>query len=520
MVKKAMYQKILQLKLQGCPRTTIAEKLNIDRKTVRKYWNMSEERFRKRRQSYLCREKSFASYKDEILAIYKNNDFERLPMSSVYDYLEELYGNLPGTEKTLRNYLHHLHITDQLEFCSPRRCYKKVAEQPYGKQLQVDFGKYRTKSRCNLYIFAAVLASSRYKYVRFQSRPFTTLEVIAHLLACFDYLGGMPEELVIDQDSVLVVAENHGDIIYTKEFSSFIEEMSLKMYVCRKADPESKGKIENVIKYVKYNFLASRDFEEVEEANNSLSAWLKRRANGKLSQATRRVPAEMFEEERAHLRPIRNSIFRKDSLKGREERQVDDKSFISVCGSQYSVPTKYKNKMVEIYKTKKSLFIFDIRMGDQLYCHAVSLIPGQKVLAREHFRRKENSSRELKQEVLGQFSFSSWQSFAEHNFKAFPRYVRDQCLLSRKYFDEKTDPVFLEEAVKFCLSNKTYSMKDLADTYRFYKSWVDDDDEECEKEDIVPIQWGNQTAHKQITVAKRDLHEYTALLKSSTGGQS
>ncbi len=517
MVNKAMYQKILQLKLQGCPQTVIAEKLNVDRKTVRKYWNMSEEQFRKRRQSYVSREKSFASYKDEIFEIYKNNDFERLPMSSVYDYLEELCGSLPGTEKTLRNYIHHLHVTNRLEFRTRQRCYEKVAEQPFGKQLQVDFGQYKTKSRCDLYIFSVVLASSRYKYVRFQSRPFTTLEVILHLLDCFDFFGGMPEELVIDQDSVLVVAENHGDIIYTKAFSSFIEEMSLKMYVCRKADPESKGKIENVIKYVKYNFLASRDFTDVEEANSSLSAWLKRRANGKLSQATKRIPAEMFEEERAHLRPLRNSIFRKDSLKGREERQVDDKSFISVWGSQYSVPTKYKNKVVEIYNTEKSLFIFDIGTGDQLYCHPVSLIPGQKVLAREHFRQKEKSARELKQEIVGQFSFSLWQSFAEHNFKAFPRYVRDQCLLARKYFDEKTDPVFLEEAVKFCLSNTTYSMKDLADTYRFYKSWTEDDSEQSEEEVFRPILSGNQTAYKQIAVAERDLHEYTALIGKSTG---
>ena len=520
MVKKAMYQKILQLKLQGYPQTVIAEKLNIDRKTVWKYWKMSEERFRERRQSYLCREKSFASYKDEILEIYKNNDFERLPMSSVYDYLEELYDELPGTEKTLRNYIHYLYMTNQLEFCSPLRCYQKVAEQPYGKQLQVDFGEYRTRSRCKLYIFAAVLAASRYKYVRFQGHPFTTLEVIAHLLTCFDCLGGMPKELVIDQDSILVVAENHGDIIYTKEFSSFIEEMELKMYVCRKADPESKGKIENVIKFVKYNFLASRDFEDVEEANISLGKWLKRRANGKLSQATKRIPSEMFEEERTHLRPMRNSIFRKNSLQGREERQADDKSLISVCGSQYSVPTKYKNKVVEIYKTEKDLFIFDLRTGEELFCHPVSLIPGQKVIAREHYRQKDKSARELKQEVLSQFSFPSWKRFAEHNFKTFPRYVRDQCLLAQKHFDGKTDLALLEHAVEFCLSNKTYSMKDLSDTYRYYRSWTDDDSEPAEEEDLGSIQLRNQIIKHSISVAQRDLDEYTAVLKSSTGGQS
>jgi len=368
-----------------------------------------------------------------------------------------------------------------------------------------------------LYIFAAVLSASRYKYVIFQDHPFTTLEVIFHLLMCFDFLGGMPEELVIDQDSVLVVAENHGDIIYTKEFSHFIEEMGLTMYVCRKADPESKGKIENVIKFVKYNFLASRDFEDVEEANNSLSIWLIRRANGKLSQATKRIPAEMFEEERTHLQPIRNSIFRKDSLKGREERQADDKSLISVCGSQYSVPTKYKNKMVEIYKTDKTLFIFDIHTGGQVCSHPVSPIPGRKVIDREHFRQKDKSAKELKQEVLDQFSFPSWKRFAEQNFKAFPRYVRDQCLLSQKHFRGTPDLALLEHAVDFCLSNKTYSMKDLADTYRFYKSWTDDDNEQQDEEELESVALTSQRTKQSINVARRDLDEYTALLTSSTG---
>jgi len=347
------------------------------------------------------------------------------------------------------------------------------------------------------------------------------MDVVFHLLDCFDFLGGMVEELVIDQDSVLVVSENHGDIIYTKEFHSFVDEMGLRMYVCRKADPESKGKIENVIKFVKYNFLASRDFEDVAEANTSLSRWLKRRANGKISQATKRIPAEMFEDERDHLKPARNSIFRKDSLKGREELQVDEKSYISVSGSQYSVPTRYRNKVVEIYKTERPAFVFDIHTGEEIYCHKLSPIPGQKITISEHFRQKDRSTEDLKKEVFSQFSFSSWKRFAEHTFKAFPRYMRDQCLLAQKHFGEKTDVVFLERAVEFCLSNKTYSMADLADTYRFYKSWTDDEVEDEEVEESGPLPSGVHSVKRPIDVAQRDIDEYTAaVLGSSSGGRS
>jgi len=38
----------------------------------------------------------------------------------------------------------------------------------------------------------------------------------------------------------MVVSENRGDIIYTKDFKQFIEEMNLKMYVCRKSDRRAR----------------------------------------------------------------------------------------------------------------------------------------------------------------------------------------------------------------------------------------------------------------------------------------
>jgi len=158
-----------------------------------------------------------------------------------------------------------------------------------------------------------VLSASRYKFVKFQESPFKTMDVILTLLECFEYFGGVPEEIVIDQDKLMVVSENYGDIIYTKDFKYFIQEMGIEMYVCRKADPESKGKVENLVKYVKYNFMNIRTFDSVENANKSVTDWLLRRANGKISQTTKKIPAVEIENERSHLKSIKNSIFRKDS---------------------------------------------------------------------------------------------------------------------------------------------------------------------------------------------------------------
>jgi len=49
---------------------------------------------------------------------------------------------------------------------------------PFGKQLQIDFGEYTTRSGLKLYIFSAVLSASRYKYVALQQKLFITLKFI------------------------------------------------------------------------------------------------------------------------------------------------------------------------------------------------------------------------------------------------------------------------------------------------------------------------------------------------------
>jgi len=64
-------------------------------------------------------------------------------MSSVYDYLEERYGKLPGDEKTLHNYIGYLIQTEKLTLNEKIRTYTKVPELPFGYQMQLDFGRVK-----------------------------------------------------------------------------------------------------------------------------------------------------------------------------------------------------------------------------------------------------------------------------------------------------------------------------------------------------------------------------------------
>ncbi|MFH1941120.1 MAG: hypothetical protein ABIL68_03370 [bacterium] len=281
MIKKVMFKQVQEFRRQGYSKGAIGRTLKINPRTVAKYFSMEEEDYRTYRRDNLFRDKAFDEMQSEILKVYETNFFRPLMVSSVYDYLEEKYGVLPGNEQTLRNYVGYLIETETLKLKRNGRLYAKVPELPFGKQMQLDFGRFRCRSGLVLYIFVSILSASRFKYVIFQGQPFKTLDVIRHLLDAFDYFGGRPEEIVIDQDSLMVFSENAGDIIYTKDFKYVIEEQECGLYVCRKADPESKGKVENLVKFVKGSYLSTRDFEEIKEANTGVLKWLSRRANGR-----------------------------------------------------------------------------------------------------------------------------------------------------------------------------------------------------------------------------------------------
>ena len=143
----------------------------------------------------------------------------------------------------------------------------------------------------------------RQKFVYFSSTPFTSaLAVYAHELA-FAYFKGKPRKIIYDQDKVLLVEENLGDLILTRTFRAFVNEQHFQPVFCRPADPESKGKVENVVKYVKRNFLAGRTFHSPEIPNTEVVQWLEKTGNGKIHGTTRLVPAEEFEIERKYLLP-------------------------------------------------------------------------------------------------------------------------------------------------------------------------------------------------------------------------
>ncbi|MEK4284607.1 DDE-type integrase/transposase/recombinase [Ureibacillus sp. FSL K6-0165] len=256
-----LYIEIHRLYKEGFSKSAIARKLNISRNRVIDYLNMSTDEFEEFLSTLRTREKKLDPYHDQILGWLKEHP--DLTAAQVYDWLEEKLGFREVAENTVRNYLNEMRDYYRIPKVKVQRTYSVVPKLPMGKQAQVDFGQTTVKNRQGenkkLYFIAFVLSHSRYKYVEWLDRPFRTSDMIRMHENAFEYFGGMPEEMVYDQDALLAVSENAGDLILTAEFTKYHHTRKFNVYLCRKSDPESKGKIEQVVKFVKNHYRRIND---------------------------------------------------------------------------------------------------------------------------------------------------------------------------------------------------------------------------------------------------------------------
>lgn len=390
--KLIMWSKINELISNGLKKSQISRLLGLDRGTVRRYASMSLEEF----TASTSYERMYVHKLDpyEGFVVDYLTEFPFVSAAQVHDHLREKKPDFPKvSDKTVFNFVRRLRLTHDIpkeEEDEPRQM-RKLPETAYGEYAQVDFGE-RTMytadgSRVRVYFMVMVLSRSRYKFVYFSRTPFTSaLAVYAHGLA-FSYFGGKPEKLVYDQDRVFIHDENLGDYLLTARFKAFVSSEGLEVVFCRKSDPQSKGKVENAVKYVKNNFLSARRFKDIDTLNAEGLAWLERTANGTEHHGIRRIPAEVFAEEKEWLRPYCGTpALPEESM---ELRTVRQDNTVMYAGCYYTLPPgTYRGRNSKVYVEERSgtVNIYDVETGKTVTTHPCGTVKGQTVRNMNHLR--------------------------------------------------------------------------------------------------------------------------------------
>ena len=506
-----VYEEIQRLKNRGYSKRRTAREMDVSRDTIDKYWKMSEDDYiicvieSKTRTKLLD---PYRSYIEEQLRQYTE-----ITGGIIHDHLLEAYPDFTASARTVREYVAMLREELGLPRTLHIRQYSEVAELPMGFQAQVDMGEKAMRdffgTTVKVYIFAMVLSHCRKKFVYFQDHRFNAQEfVYAHDLA-FRYFGGRTTEIVYDQDRVMTVSENAGDLILTDAFTAYSRYAGFSVHLCRGNDPESKGKIEAVIKYVKNNFLSCREYPGISKLNSDGLAWLERTANEKKHETTKMVPNRVFVEESKQLKPV--PTLSEPTIP--QTAIIRPSNVVHFRQNRYAVPkgtySPGRKARIDADDGNGTVLFFDSEDGELLASHMIHYGVGKLVgLPKNAERFKETKYEALKATVLQWFEdVPDAPAYIERIIDKYPRYVRDQLSIIRKTQELYTKPE-LEHALDYCAGRDLYSANDLRDTLEYFRR---------EEPLSIAIEIRLPVKYSAIRAEVRPLSAYSALV---TGGVS
>ena len=509
-----LYVKIHELRKRKFKVAQIAKELKISRPTVYKYLEMTFDEARAYTEQPLGKKKKLDHYKDWILAWLE--EYPHLSSAQIHDWLLERYPDLLVGGSTVRTYVKNIREVYQIEKKVIVRQYEAVPEQPMGKQLQVDWGETKQKTTNNkeikLYFIAFVLAHSRHKYMEWQARPFTTRDAIRCHENAFQFYGGRTEEIVYDQDHLITVSENAGHLLLTAEFQGYVNERKFKVHLCRRADPESKGMIENVVKYIKGNFADSRVFSDIEDWNDRALQWLQRTGNHQVHQTTKKRPAEVFLLEKQHLQPVSSLLSYESTNNQSITRSVSKDNTIRYKSNRYSVPlgtyqTRTENLVwIEVTGDAQRMLVIRKEVNGEIIAeHIISSEKGKLIQNRHHTRDRSKGIEELKQRLISNFEDQTKAAvYFDEISQRYPRYRRDQFAIIHKVIQQY--PALIDTVMTKCMTEKLYNANDFRDIAHHLDTLSD--------EPIKEVQsfYANPAKHSHIKASTRSLNAYTSIL--------
>lgn len=244
-----------------------------------------------------------------------------------------------------------------------------------GQVLVIDWG-----SEGGLHVFCAVLAWSRWRFVRFATdeRAETTLALLAD---CFAALGGVPSVVLTDRMGCLKAGVVAGVVVPTPDYVRFATHYGFRPDFCQGADPESKGIVEHLVGYAKSDLLVPQaPFADLAAANDAARTWCAE-VNGQQHSEIAAVPAQRLAAERELLGPLPSLRLRLGTV---TTRKVDRLSCVRFGSARYSVPTRLIGAVVELVSESGRVRVVEVATGEVVADHAL-VAPGEASVADEHY---------------------------------------------------------------------------------------------------------------------------------------
>jgi transposase len=324
MIRSRTVNKIHDLAAQGKSIQDIAITLGIARNTVRKYLRHPElvamPHPRPNRRSKLD------PFKEQVRRwITEDHCYN---CETMLPRLQEM--GYTGSLSVLKAFVHPLR--PQAGGCAPVIRY----ETKPGEQVQFDWGEFKYEQDGavrKLYGFSAILCYSRMRFAIFVKRC-DVQTLIRCMMEAFEYFGGLPKAALTDRmKSVLLDMEDKVPR-WNARFADFMASIGVAPRVCKAYTPQTKGKIERTIGFVKKNFWPGVSFSDIDDLNRQARAWCER-INSRVHGTTHERPIERLKQE--PLVPLPQAFAWERFAT--EERKVGWDGYFSYDGVLYGLPS-------------------------------------------------------------------------------------------------------------------------------------------------------------------------------------
>jgi len=370
MLFKETWMEIRQLYQQGLSLSEIARQLKIDRKTVRKYAQHIIQPSYPKRPAIRSLLDPYKDYLENRLAQYDlsaHRLFQEIKQQGYSGCYSGLAASISQIKKDYR-----------------QQAVLRFETLP-GEQAQVDWGylgeiyDQDKRSFIKLYCFFMILGYSRMLYAEvFETMKFENF-LKGHNDA-FLYFGGYSREILYDNLKSVVIKRTllAKDSDFNKKFMDFSGYYGFKPILCRPYKPNTKGKIEKSVDYVKQNFYLGRSFLSLHDINQQLKMWLEE-ANSRLHYTTHERPLDRLKRETL-IRLAHKTLY---DLTPFYWRKVSRDCFFSYGGNFYSVPHFYAGKEITLRFDGNEIEIFYRK--NKIAQHALIKGKGQFIRNENHF---------------------------------------------------------------------------------------------------------------------------------------
>ena len=220
----------------------------------------------------------------------------------------------------------------------------------------------------------------------------TMADFLQAAVGCFQRLGGVPEAMVVDNDSSIIASGVGRNAILHPEVSALCGHLGMKLIVLDPGKPESKGQVERTNGYLERSFLPLREFADLEDLQSQHDVWTTdvafrrhhRRVGGRVGDA--------LAAERRFLHALPDQV---PDVDRRTEVRVQKDGFVRVGDVDYSVPPGLARRRVQVCISPREVVVH--LEGSEIARHARSFQPADVVLDPRHARAlrlaREASSR-------------------------------------------------------------------------------------------------------------------------------